>query len=106
MKYKKVKVFRTGYYCGYVGFDSSHPLYGKDYDELSHIEVHGGLTFSDSYVPNLPETHNDNFWYIGFDCNHYGDRTLFERKELGEFRKPDYVDYELNCVVDQLKSYE
>lgn len=106
MNYKKVKIFRNGYYCGYVGLEPSHPYYGKDYDELSYIDVHGGLTFSNSHIPNIPETLNDGLWYVGFDCNHFGDRTLFEPKELGRFRTTEYVNHELDCLVCELQSYE
>ena len=35
-----------GWGCGYIGVDRSHPWYGKEYDELGLVEVHGGLTYS------------------------------------------------------------
>lgn len=54
----------SGALCGYVGVPESHPWHGKDYGACtaaepceeswcdhrpeSHIEVHGGLTFSDA----------------------------------------------------------
>jgi hypothetical protein len=36
---------KLGSLCGYIGVPSSHPWYGKRYDDIS-AEVHGGLTFS------------------------------------------------------------
>lgn len=73
---------------------------------MSHIEVHGGVTFSNSVIPNIPETFNDELWYVGFDCNHFGDRTIFEPKEFGTFRTTKYVNHELDCLVRELQSYE
>lgn len=35
-----------GCWCGYVGLPPTHKYYGKSYDELNHITVHGGLTYS------------------------------------------------------------
>lgn len=46
-------------YCGYVHLPSSHPDYGKTYDDLKHhISVHGDLT----YGPGRG--------VFGFDCAH------------------------------------
>ena len=33
-----------GHLCGYIGVPTSHPWYGKDYDEVE-ADVHGGLTY-------------------------------------------------------------
>lgn len=39
---------RMGNLCGYVGVGPDHPAFGKHYDSLADIDVHGGLTFADS----------------------------------------------------------
>jgi hypothetical protein len=70
------KRVRLGNWCGYVGVPSGHPDHGKGYDELE-VEVHGGLTFSEScsevacHVPAPGES--DDFFWFGFDCLHFND---------------------------------
>lgn len=56
----KVLAHPAGHRCGYVILPENHPAYGKDYDDLSGIDVHGGLTFS-------------NEGMFGFDCAHWDD---------------------------------
>lgn len=36
----------SGALCGYVGVPNTHPLHGKDFDDVQDLKVHGGLTFS------------------------------------------------------------
>lgn len=76
----------TGSLCGYVGIVEGHPYFGVDYDDL-HIDVHGGLTFSEfggSIFENNDQWmklyYKDEFnadgkklWWVGFDCCHYND---------------------------------
>tara|TARA_R110000868_G_scaffold410524_1_gene698966 strand:+ start:497 stop:886 length:390 start_codon:yes stop_codon:yes gene_type:complete len=50
--------------CGYIWVNADHPWFGKDYNDLSDVDVHGGLTFS----RHLTETSK-----FGFDCSHLGD---------------------------------
>jgi len=63
----------AGYRCGYVAIPKGHKLYGKDYDELMDIDCHGGLTYSKNYMDFHPYNSSQDLWWIGFDCNHYGD---------------------------------
>lgn len=44
--------FESGYANGYVAVSENHPLYGKDYDDLNGIWIHGGLTYSGKMVPH------------------------------------------------------
>ncbi len=74
-----------GNWCGYVGVKEPHPLFNKPYqDTYDHdLNVHGGLTFSDScdlgsdesegicHVPGPGDT--DRVWWFGFDCAHAWD---------------------------------
>jgi hypothetical protein len=70
----------SGHLCGYVGVLESHPWFGREYDEMDSIEVHGGLTFSDRCSPNeTPEQgicyivepgESAVVWWLGFDCAH------------------------------------
>lgn len=75
---------KTGHRCGYVGVPESHPLYGKDYDDVN-ITVHGGLTFSDNYSDYPIET-EEKTWWFGFDCAHCDDAMDFDSviKEMPE----------------------
>lgn len=67
----------SGHWCGYVGVPKGHPAYGHGYDDLSDIEVHGGLTYSEKcsghvcHVTDEP----DDLWWFGFDCAHSGDQV-------------------------------
>lgn len=62
---------------GYVLIrDPNHPLFGKGWDELEDLEVHGGVTYAASDL----KTHDKQSlgddkpcWWIGFDTAHYGD---------------------------------
>lgn len=66
----------SGGWCGYVAVAPGHPWHGIEprYDEA---EVHGGVSFTGAcsgeicHVPEPGEP--DDVWWIGFDCNHYGD---------------------------------
>ena len=54
----------------YVEIPKDNVLYGKDYNEIYdegyYIDVHGGLTYSNSYLMGI-ETVN---WFIGWDYAH------------------------------------
>jgi hypothetical protein len=64
------------HWCGYVGIPKSHPFYGKDYNDVP-VDVHGGLTYGktcDNFVCHIPEKgSDDDIYWLGFDCAHYGD---------------------------------
>jgi hypothetical protein len=118
---------KFGHLCGYVGVTKAHPLFCKDYDELA-LEVHGGLTFSDTCedddkehgICHLPEPGEpDSIWWFGFDCNHGGDmapgyetrhRDLFrDQPDLqrfmsrGVYRTLEYVKEECKSLAAQLE---
>lgn len=69
-----VRLVRGRYYCGYVGVNSTHPAYNKDYDEeeIYSLDVHGGVTFADEMTTMGVEV-DEPTWFIGFDCAHSGD---------------------------------
>ena len=63
---------------GYVALPSTHPFYGLNYDEIDeHVNVHGGLTYSESYVHE-----NETYWLIGFDTMHVFDDQIRSDKEF------------------------
>lgn len=69
----RVLVMRgPGSLCAYVGVPLSHPLAGKDYDDVP-LSCHGWLTFSREGVGPWPE----GWWWYGWDYNHAGDRATY-----------------------------
>ena len=113
----KCRIQRHGHFghlCGYVGIPKNHPLYGKHYsdDEVADIQVHGGLTHSDS--ANSDGDWGGGLWWFGFDCSHGGDLSpkmlvhLVDRNILGldrneTYRTWDYVENEVRELVRQLR---
>jgi len=104
----------SGAWCGYVGIDNTHPIYGKGYDDAYNNEdewfdVHGGLTFADftqktksidTFICHTKEEMAkviiqapDLIWWFGFDCAHSGDLCPAYNKlrngENPEWRKND-----------------
>lgn len=57
--------------CGYVGLPKNHKLYKSDGWKMDHVEVHGGITFSNFWKKR--EGFKPDYWYIGFDAGHYMD---------------------------------
>jgi hypothetical protein len=57
--------------CGYVGVDAKHPLFGVSYmkPQAQHLEVHGGLTYSDGKAGGNYPVPSD-LWWFGFDAAH------------------------------------
>ena len=86
---------QTGFGCGYVGVDSSHPWFGKHYDNLD-VDIHGGLTWSEAFKPNHKP---DGLWWLGFDTAHSGD-TLENCSE-------EYVKSQTQSLYNQaVKAWE
>lgn len=81
---------------GYIGVPVSHPASRRDYEELQ-LSVHGGITYVE------PADDND-FWWLGFDCAHGGDWTLYD--PTGTYRTVTYVRKELVNLARQLKAME
>lgn len=97
---------RFGYRCGYVDVSSlplfslvtetcyidcgtTDPLYSLYppvallHEAFNNIQVHGGVTFNDSYD-------NLSSHLIGFDCGHAGDQTDIESAKQHKLN-PDYI---------------
>lgn len=100
---------KTLHLCGYVGVPKNHPCYEhRDFftPPLSDIEVHGGITFSNYFKSKKYQ----NFWFIGFDCAHYGDIMpgLIEHfpshnRSKSMYRDKSYVKQNINLLLKQLK---
>lgn len=62
-----------GFWCGYVCLPRRHPWHGRHYEDpkLPEFPVHGGLTFSDSWIARSgPRADTEGAWWLGFDCGH------------------------------------
>lgn len=110
----------NGYRCGYVRVPVGHPWHGKDYGDIDgDVEVHGGLTFSDSDEPCDKGQPDDGHWF-GFDCGHSGDqpdpalprtrpldgptnafKSIFDDNSYGEIRTQPYVEAECRSLCEQ-----
>ena len=107
-----------GHLNGYVAAPRGHPCYGKDYermpyDDLSPVEVHGGLTFSkEGDGDQRPE----GYWWFGFDCAHAGDlvplisrllpNRLVPPRDWETYRNFQYVRRETENLAEQLATLE
>lgn len=112
-----------GAWCGYVGVDANHPLYGQHYD-VPKVEVHGRLTYADSCQTDLPkekaichvpsEGETDDIWWFGFDCVHSTDfmpadpippDPIPPTINYGRYRTLYYVIAECRSLAIQLAIY-
>jgi hypothetical protein len=110
----------AGAWCGYVGVNSRHPYYEKDYDAVD-VEVHGGLTFSSkcqhpeggqslacNTICHIVEPdEDDDVWWLGFDCYHAWDHapgTSWRPREIHDvYRDQAYVTEQVERLAKQLK---
>ena len=103
LKCKILRVKTLGHLCGYVGIPEYHRLYKKEYPDVNRIdelEVHGGLTFSDTIG-------NDGLWYFGFDAAHAFDLMpnnpfRFSSTDLYEYRDINYMKKECEKLAEFL----
>lgn len=100
----------------YVVLDEDNKLFGKNYDELGCISVHGGLTYSENYlVREHYSNHDHNYyvrdkWVLGWDYAHAYDYTghYSQIEGIGEFKKwaTSEIVEECKNVIRQLKEFE
>jgi hypothetical protein len=104
-----------GALCGYVGVPPDHPWHGKHYDDDAvMVDVHGGLTFSnscseeaeDDSICHMPAPGEpDNVWWFGFDCAHHGDFVPMLRDSFAAndcYRDRAYVEDQCCALAAQL----
>lgn len=96
-----------GWGNGYVIIPEGHPVHGMGYNDIENqydIDVHGGLTFSDSaktlreenWLPNHVDA-KDSDWIIGFDTAHYMD-------SMDNWPDEESVLRECRRLIDQLEN--
>lgn len=71
--------------CAYIMIPQNNKYFLKDCEEID-IDVHGGLTYSDEYLPFETKRNDNKAWYIGWDYAHYGDYMGYEEKVPKDFR--------------------
>lgn len=62
-----------GAWCGYVGVTRKHPAFGRFYDDIHGVQVHGGITYSDYTHMGGHLCHERRLWWLGFDMGHAND---------------------------------
>lgn len=101
-------------WCGYVAVPPGHPWHGKNCDELD-VRVHGGLTYSEMCSGEICHVAKpgepDDVWWLGFDCSHSGDLTLYDIADgnlagFGNdiYRDVEYVRRETQRLAAQAKA--
>lgn len=114
-----------GHRCGYVEIPFNHPIADKDYDELTDINVHGGITFVKWEHATYPL--ESKYGWIGFDCAHGDDKPDFEswikycpekleiirklksiiiRDRNSTIKSTEFCEKECKKIVDQLEKYK
>ena len=116
----------AGHWCGYVGVESSHPMYevsssgdfeSSDVRALHELSVHGGITFTDKCKPEAHPSEGvchvpfpgrtDDIWWIGFDCAHTHDvsplRDSNMQFEFATYKSQKYVENQIRQLAVQLK---
>jgi len=58
-----------GWGNGYVGVLKNHPWYGKHYDLIHEVVIHGGLTYGEFGFNGK----NKHYYIVGFDTHHWSD---------------------------------
>lgn len=80
-----VRHARHGYWCGYVGVDNRHPLYGEHplhsahpfFRELNPArELNYGEACDDGVICHVPQRHMPaDVWWLGMDFGHFLDQA-------------------------------
>jgi hypothetical protein len=71
--------------CAYIMIPINSKYFEKDYEEID-VDVHGGLTYSNNYLPFEAKNDETKAWYIGWDYAHCGDYVGYEERVPKEFR--------------------
>lgn len=90
----------------YVKIPKGHKWYGKDYQEIDLAEnaPNWNLTFSDCYVPTIPDTLIGG-WYIGWDYGHATDyhNDGWCRVIQGRVWTTEEIEDECKNVIEAIK---
>ncbi|QBO37259.1 hypothetical protein EQG49_12710 [Periweissella cryptocerci] len=89
-----IKQMPTGIINGYVHVTSKSKFFGVHYNQLQHLNVHGGLTYSE-----LEESSSGAEWVLGFDTAHLISRNMY----IGERGEPIPQVQTQNLVWNEIK---
>lgn len=112
----------TGHWCGYVAVPEGHPLFGRSYGDsyaegadghygptpgphADDLRVHGGITYGDrchGAICHVADEGAPPVWWLGFDCNHYGDQGPVGFRIGGVYRDLTYVREQCTALAAQL----
>jgi hypothetical protein len=85
-----------------IGDRGIMPLLCVDPDELPSLDivfdVHGSLTFAGTSP--LAPAGLEEWWWLGFDCAHAGDKTMFSLG--GVLRSQEFVEQECRRLIEQI----
>lgn len=108
-----VRHWELGFWCGYVGVLPGHRLFRVSYDQISGIEVHGGLTWSGRFKRHMSRW-SHGYWWLGFDCGHYTDLIPglcvnregwgYDFRRDGVYRDLEYVRGECAKLARQVRA--
>lgn len=88
----------------YVEIPKHHCVYKKEYFDIYEIDVHGELTYSESYLW-LPNEKLENSWFIGWDYNHYDDYNSMLNLGGKKWTTKEIFN-DVKSVIEQLKLME
>ena len=104
-----VKFHELGHRTGYVKLEPDDV-----YDDVYELEVHGGVTYHETTVPEVGQYLPPGTW-IGFDCAHSWDKpdvhscNKYFGKCLDDYNAPhaeirdlDFCENECRKLIDQL----
>ena len=88
------------HWCGYVGIPEEHPLAGFDYETISFVSAHGGLTYSKLGGKEgvSGSSWPKGYWWYGWDYGHSGDYSHFEK--MPDRKARDDKDGTIKEVID------
>lgn len=92
----------SGWGRGYVIIPRSHPFFGKSYNDIEYLNVHGGITLSESSESfRLKEFGKIEGWILGFDTAHLND-TIDSCSELYVIH--EVIDFAIKLYECQLEA--
>ncbi len=88
--------------CGYVLLKSGHPLYGKGGDDID-VYCHGGITCSANFSDITWNNNDKEWWAVGFDCCHFGDKlAVDEAIEYGLVKRCSPIVESMRRISDEI----
>lgn len=91
-------------YVGIPGAEANAIFQEEDLEESDHINVHGGITYENSFIRDENKNEYSNGkWWIGWDYAHLYD--YMPDNDYGQYRKKwttEEILEEVKSVVDQI----